>query len=203
MAYEHDLFISYRRNDETRTWIKDHFIPLLRLRVEMELDRCPVIFLDEQIDSGRSWPQELGTALGRSRGMIVLWSGNYLASTWCATELSVMLARERACRLRSNARPDGLVIPAFIHDGDKFPPALQHIQRFEIQQTFNVRMARNSPRAEELDVALGQQAPAIASAIRNAPPWRARWPEEAAERIFETFYQRGRPVQRDVPRFAA
>src|SRR4051794_10285839 len=144
VAYEHDLFISYRRNDEARSWIKEHFEPLLRLRVEMELDRPLSVFIDDRIESGLSWPLELGMALGRSRAMIVLWSGNYLASIWCATELSMMLARERACHLRTPERPRGVVIPAFIHDGEKFPPDLQDIHHFEIQPMFNARMARNS-----------------------------------------------------------
>lgn len=203
MAYEYDLFISYRRNSEARGWITEHFLPLLRSRVEMEIDRPLRVFLDAQVESGSSWPAELGQALGRSRAMIVLWSGNYLASDWCAMEFSLMLARERAAGLRTIQRPGGLIVPAFIHDGDKFPSRLRHIQCFEIQPMFNTRMARYSPRAEELDAALAANAPAIAAAIRSAPSWRANWPSEAAETFFRQFHERQRPFQRQVPRFAA
>jgi len=203
MSYQYDLFVSYRRNPETRTWIEEHFVPLLELRVGLELDRSVSIFIDDNIETGRSWPLELGNALGRSRALIVLWSGNYLASRWCATELSQMLARERETGARTAGRPHGLVIPAFIHDGDKFPADLGHIQRFEIQKSFNVRMARNSPRAEELDAVLSLHAPAIASAIEHAPEWKASWPTDAGVEFFDQFYQDNEPTQNVVPRFAA
>ena len=64
MSYQYDIFISYRRHAETRTWIKEHFIPLVELRVEFELGRKPVIYIDDQIESGTSWPAALGAALG-------------------------------------------------------------------------------------------------------------------------------------------
>jgi hypothetical protein len=201
MDYQHDIFISYRRNPETLTWIKMHFVPLLELRVEMELERKPSIYLDSQVDSGASWPVSIGRALGTSRVMITLWTGNYLASVWCAEELAHMLAREEKCHLRTVERPHGLVVPAFIHDGDKFPIELSHIQHFEIQSSFNVRMAKDSPRAEDLDSALKDQAPAIAACIENAPAWQREWPKEAAAKFFERFYQRAKAQQTSLPRF--
>src|SRR6478609_2128376 len=100
MSYQHDIFISYRRNSETYVWIMEHFVPLLQLRVELELGRKPDIFVDNQIDSGTSWPASLGVALGGSRVLIALWSANYLASVWCAAELSHMLGRELEAKLR-------------------------------------------------------------------------------------------------------
>jgi len=203
MSYQHDIFISYRRNPETYFWIREHFVPLLELHVEFALARKPVIYVDNQIESGTSWPVSLGTALGRSRVLIALWSGNYLASVWCTEELSHMLAREREANLRTANRPHGVVIPAFIHDGEKFPPDLRHIQYFEVQKSFNVRMARNSPRAEELAAELAAQAPAIAACIDHAPTWRKAWPTQAASLFFRQFYQQAQTLQKTVPRFAS
>lgn len=97
MPYTHDIFISYRRNEETLRWIKEHFIPLLALRVGMELDRDPAIFLDEQIESGTSWPVTLAQALGCSRILILLWSGNCLSNQrihLCHCEFRRMSATE-------------------------------------------------------------------------------------------------------------
>ena len=201
MSYQYDIFISYRRNAETHAWITEHFVPLLTLRVELELSRKPAIYIDDQIESGTSWPTSLGTALGSSRVLIALWSGNYLSSAWCVEELSHMLARERENDLRTTDRPHGVVIPAFIHDGEKFPADLRHIQHFEVQKYFNVRMARNSPRAEELDATLAVHAPAIAACIEHAPAWRHRWSTRAASDFFARFYQRLEVVQDTVPRF--
>jgi hypothetical protein len=200
MAYQHDIFISYRRNPETYLWIIEHFVPLLQVRVEFEIGRKPDIFVDDQIESGTSWPAALGVALGASRVLIPLWTGNYLSSVWCMEELSHMLAREKAAGLRTAKRPHGVIVPAIIHDGDRFPKDLKHIQHFEIQKTFNLRMARNSARAEELDAMLTAEAPAIAACIENAPPWRKQWPAQATAKFFKRFHQK-QAVQTTVPRF--
>lgn len=202
MGYAHDIFISYRRHAETLAWINEHFRPLLELRVEQELGRAPDIYIDTRLESGSTWPADLAIALGGSRILISLWSGNYLASPWCALEFSLMLARERRAGLRTLAVPHGIVVPAFIHDGNKFPAELAHIQHFEIQQTFNVRMARNSARAEQLDAELARQAPAIAHCIAAAPPWDAAWTDEASEALFGEL---ARPAaeQTAIPRFTA
>jgi hypothetical protein len=199
----HDIFISYRRNPETHVWITEHFLPLLALRVEFELGRKPAVYTDNQVESGTSWPASIGSALGHSRVLIALWTGNYLTSVWCAEELSHMLARESASGLRTAANPHGVVIPVFIHDGEKFPANLRHIQHFEIQKCFNVRMARNSPRAEELDAILAAEAPAIAASINLAPTWKKTWPNEAAAEFFKQFHQQAVVVQTTVPRFTA
>jgi hypothetical protein len=201
MSYQHDIFISYRRDPETYLWITEHFVPLLKLRVGLSLGQQPVTYVDDQIESGTSWPTSLGVALGNSRTLIVLWTGNYLASVWCTTELTQMLIREKEAKLRTGRRPHGIVIPAFIHDGERFPVDLGHIQRFEIQKCFNVRMARTSPLAEQLDAALAAQGPAIATCIRNAPRWREAWPSNAVAEFFARFHEQVGPVQTTVPRF--
>ena len=177
-------------------------MPLLELRVEQELNRRPDIYLDKRLESGSSWPADLGQALGNSRILIALWSGNYLASKWCALEFSHMLDRERQAGMRSVAQPRGVVVPAFIHDGNKFLAECAHISYFEIQKSFNVRMARNSPRAEELDLALAEQAPAIAHCVQAAPPWNGAWGTQAATALFAQLH-RVAPEQAGVPRFTS
>jgi hypothetical protein len=202
MSYQYDIFISYRRNEETCSWIRRHFVPLLELRVELELGRKPEIYVDSQIESGTSWPASLGAALGGSRVLIALWSRNYLASVWCTEELSHMLAREREAKLRTIDRPHGIVIPAFVHDGETFPSDLGHIQHFEVQNCFWPRMPRNCAHADKLDAVLADQAKAIANCITNAPAWRKAWPQQAAAEFFKKFrLQAAEAVQKTVPRF--
>ena len=203
MSYTYDIFISYRRNPETLGWIKEHFVPLLSLRLEFELLRKPAIYVDDQLESGASWPPSLGAALGASRVLIALWTGNYFTSVWCTEEFSQMLAREKEANLRTDEKPHGVIVPVFIHDGNSFPPDLQHIQPFEIQPCFNPRMARNSPRAEELDAALAAKAPAIAASISNAPAWRKKWAKEASAAFYDRFHRHAQAVQTSVPRFTS
>mgnify|MGYP000956866971 CR=1 FL=1 len=202
MAYQFDIFISYRRHEETLAWIKEHLRPLLELRVEQELNRKPSIYLDDQLESGTSWPASLAQALGSSRILLSLWSGNYPSSVWCMHELCHMLERERNAGMRTPACPQGLIVPAFIHDGDKFPAEFGHIQHFEIQKCFNVRMARNSPRAEELDSVLTKEALAITRCIQAAPPWQPGWTQQAADALFKQFYREA-ASQAQVPRFTS
>lgn len=203
MAYKHDIFISYRRNPETLEWLRNHFIPLLALRLELELNQKPVIYVDDQLESGTSWPLQLGTELGRSKILLVLWTGNYFSSKWCTQELCQMLARERETKRRTPKNPRGLVIPAFIHDGDKFPSQLSDVQYFEMQKCFNVRMAKDSRRAEELDEILSNEAPAIAEAIRNAPAWRSTWSLNSAKKLYRLLFKKDEAAQKTLPRFTA
>ena len=200
MGYQYDIFISYRRNAETLRWIEQHFIPLLELHVEMELDRKPVVYLDTKLESGAAWPARLGEALGTSRILLALWTRNYMSSVWCTNEFTHMVDRTVKAGLATVANPYGLVVPAFIHDGESFPPSLAHIQNFQIQKCFNVRMAPTGPLAEELDSHLTEQAPSIARCIDCAPPWDAAWTGMAASALFNALH---RPVasQNVLPKF--
>jgi hypothetical protein len=202
-AYEHDIFISYRRQADTRLWITKHFAPRLEARVELELGRRPSIFVDDRIESGTSWPDSLGAALGTSRILIPLWTKTFLSSAWCAAELSHMLGREEVEGLRKGERRYGIIVPAFIHDGDTFPRALSHIQYFEIQKTYIAHMPREGRLAAKLEAALAAQAPAIAKCIDEAPPWRESWSRDAAAQFFDLFYQKNAPVQTSPPRLTA
>src|SRR5262245_13330516 len=144
MSYEYDIFISYRRDPEIRSWISDHFKPLINYYVGDELRRKPSIYIDEQLESGTAWPISLGEALGRSLTLRALWSGSYLSSGWCSAEFGHMLAREKFAKSRSDAQRWAIIIPIFILDGETFPKNLGYIQHFEIKECFSVRMAPKS-----------------------------------------------------------
>jgi len=205
MPYQHHIFISYRRNDETRRWIREHFVPLLQLHVGNELGQTPDVFVDDQLETGASWPARLAQALGGSRILVALWSRSYRFSDWCLIELTHMVERQRAAGLGTLAKPYGLVVPAFIHDGEDFleQQELRDIQYFEIQNCFNTRMARNSERAEELEKKIKEKAPDIARCIEAAPPWDPAWAATAAGPLYQRLHQRAPPRQVEVPRFTA
>jgi hypothetical protein len=201
-AYQFDIFLSYRRNSETLAWISRHFLPLLRLRVGLELGRDPVISVDDQIETGVTWPLDLANRLASSRVLVALLTKTYFHSQWCMQEMSLMLAREKETGRRTLQNPRGLVIPAVIHDGADFPDPVQRIQNFDIRDCFNVRMSDNSPLAEQLDDALKQEAPAIAAAISDAPRWQPDWPIGAATAIYDAFYKSKPPEQTTLPALA-
>ena len=204
MAYTYDIFISYRRDPETWRWIKRHFEPLLKLRVGLELEDEPQIFIDQTgVESGTSWPTELGRSLAGSKILVALFTKSYFASRWCTTELSIMLSREKETARRTLKNPHGLVVPAILHDGKDFPQSVKHIQPIEIQNCFNVRMSQDSPRVEELDQIMGREASAIAKAIKYAPKWKSAW-QKSGSSSFSSTYLLGKAITQDrLPGFSA
>src|SRR5262245_14328076 len=94
MGYQYDVFISYRRDLLTRKWIDVHFVPLLQHHIALELGQAPFIFIDDQLETGTTWPISLAKAIGSSRTIIPLWTKTYLNSAWCTREIAQMLDRE-------------------------------------------------------------------------------------------------------------
>lgn len=201
MAYQHDVFISYRRDDLTRAWIEKHFIPLLSAHVFLELGRHPNFYIDVQLESGTTWPVSLGMALGTSRTIIPLWSKTYLNSVWCSCEISHMLEREIKTGSRTVQNPEGLVFPTIIHDGETMPINLSSIQKVEIQDCFNLKMSPDSPKAELLAEKLQPLAKAIAGAIEHAPDWQADWKIDAANAFYHQFFNSTQAQQTQTPKF--
>jgi hypothetical protein len=62
-------------------------------------------------------------------------------------------------------------------------------------------MAKDSPRAEELDAILSREAVAIAKAIVLAPPWQPKWPVQAASKFYDLLNQDVEPLQDTLPGF--
>lgn len=203
MTYKHDIFISYKRGKETNVWIKEHFEPLLQHAVALELGYTPKIYRDDRLSDGGTWPLDLGEALGCSRVLIPLWTKTYFHSKWCVLELSTMLDREQEMKCRTPPNPSGLIIPVVLHDCDPVQPKLAHVQCREIRECFNVRMQRNSERAEQLADALSATAPGIACAINNAPTWQQQWPEVTADNFLQALWHVDEPRQFAVPGFSS
>lgn len=201
VAYEYDIFLSYKRHPEARQWLVEHFQPLLTYYVELELGREPKVFLDERdIEAGATWPAVLGGALGNSRTLVALWTRTYFHSEWCTRELSVMLARERGERFRTPQRPGGLIFPVVLHDCAQLPTRLVPLQYVAMQECYQVRMARNSQRAELLEEHIATRlAPGVASGVAAAPRWRPRWPRSATQ-LLKTIKRSKPPRQTQVPR---
>lgn len=202
MGYRFDVFISYRRSEETSIWLQDHLIPLLRLHVRDELRRDVDVYWDNLLESGSAWPISLASALASSRILIPLWSGSYLSSRWCSTELDVMLRRQKSTSRAKLANPDGLIVPAVIHSAP-LPPDLSRIQALDIVRGYSVRMARNSPGAEHLDNEIRKRAPGIARCIACAPPWKSAWERTAADAFERQLRRKVAPPKFGLPRLAA
>lgn len=182
MSYDYDVFLSYRRLGEWPQWVDRQFLPLFRHWLGEELGRKPSIFVDrEGIQSGDSWPLRLAKAHSTSRVLVGLWSRTYFESKWCQAELARMLARHQACGIPTPDLPQGLIHAAVLHDGDTFPEAVATIQTVDLTSCASVRVARDSPTAEELESRIKRWVPGIARSISTAPEYDSSWLHDAAE----------------------
>jgi hypothetical protein len=186
MPYEHDVFISYRRYAEWPKWVKEVFYPVFCHWLGEELPNVTV-FIDYEIETGTSWPQKLGQALGRSRVLVPLFSRQYFSSPWCQLELGYMLAREAKCGFRTAANAAGLVVPAYIHDGNAFPQHVFGIQGAQLQQYTNPWLSQRSLTEELLSEAVRAWVPDIAAAVNASPPHDDSWTGMAVSNFVQEF----------------
>ena len=92
-------------------------------------------------------------------------------------------------------------MPAIIHDGKDFRHGeMGMIQAVDLSEWANVRMAVDSPAAEQLSARVREWAPCIKHAIDIAPPPDPRWVSISAEQFVAQYYSPA-PVQSSVPRW--
>ena len=185
--YEYDVFVSYRRHGEWPRWVREIFLPLFHHWLAEELGQTARVFVDQNIAEGDSWPQDLARALSGSRILVPLWTPTYFTSCWCKAELAHVYERETLCGFRTPNRPQGLIVPAALHDGDRFPKAARAITPAQLQLCSSIRMVRNSPTEEELERRIREWVPKVARAIGHAPAFDASWLHLSADSIIGLF----------------
>lgn len=94
MAYEYDIFISYRNMGSIKKWVPNVLVPEIQERMDACLPSSAKIFLDKtDISPGAPWPQTLQDAHLRSKIFIMVLSWNYFSSGWCHAEWSNAVER--------------------------------------------------------------------------------------------------------------
>lgn len=115
---------SRRRLLEERLFrdLSENVAQLVSLRVGVEPG-----FLDRSVMSGRSWSEELLTALGTCQVFVPLLSPRYLQSEWCGMEWHAFSSRTVETSGAAVAAPQRGVIPVMwapVRE-DKLPPAVR------------------------------------------------------------------------------
>lgn len=177
MAYEYDVFLSYKRGFPFGDWVHKHFLPFFEGYVEGALNRPLKTFVDTSgIATGDAWPERLKRALGHSRCLVAIWSPQYFHSEWCRRECAVMLHREERLGFRTLDNPAGLVLPVCVFDGEHFPERARNIQYLDCNDYFLVgdsfTMAAEYIRFQQ---ELKSWAFEVAGAIDRAPDWNESW----------------------------
>jgi hypothetical protein len=198
MPYQFHIFLSYRRHREWPEWVRDKFLPIFQHWLGEELGEDDRTFFDQEIETGTAWPHRLAQALAESRILVPLWSRQYFSSPWCRAELTHMLAREKACGFGTAKRPEGLIVPAIIHDGEDIPSYARQIQAVKLSHLANIRIAKNSSTEEELSAQIRNWMPEIVQAIRRAPIHDPGW-RELATADFLTLFTAIEPKQEKPP----
>ena len=146
------------------------------------------IFLDEQIETGASWPARLAAAHTRARLLIPILSRDYFNSDWCRLELALMCERERMLGYRTPANPQVLILPFIIDDGDCFPPEVQAMQGEKIHEFAQPWMCTNTPKQEAFAEHLRRWCPRVEQALQFVPPINSSW-ESLAQDQFKQMFQ--------------
>lgn len=190
MGYKNDVFISYSRSEQWSKWVKNIFFPVFYAWLREELGKEPKIFYDDKVETGDSWPLKLSKELSQSRVMVALWTKFYFNSDWCKAELSHMYAREKKCGFRTPSRPEGLIIPASLHDGEDFPPKAKAIQQVKLHNVARLFVVDGSANKEELEQHIKGWVPTIKRAIKKVPPHDNEWSKMSSEKFVALFEQK-------------
>ena len=150
MRYEYDIFVSYKRYGEWTKWVCGEFRTLLHDHLGFELGDEPKIFVDDQMESGTDWPNDLAQKLTVSRVTVPLFSKMYFGSSWCLRELYATRFKEGQLGLRTRRQPAGIIVPGRIHDGTKvdLPSHLQEccrLQAIDLTKFALTSLQRTSP----------------------------------------------------------
>lgn len=179
MAYEYDVFISYRCKFPHGRWVIDTFLPLFKPFLEDALNVKEVkIFVDvEDIKSGQAWDSKIRNALIRSRILIPILSPAYFHSDWCKREFAFIDYRQIRCGYMTDENPDALIVPIRIFDGDSFP---QYVKgRVQIRDFTNFSRVgiegAQVPRYIEFQDNLLSWVNDVALAYNRAPVWNDEW----------------------------
>jgi hypothetical protein len=178
MAYEHDIFVSYRRSPTVGLWVQNHLVPRLEARLA-DIAPVPVrVFCDFKMVEGLNWPAELKRRVLGSSLLLTVWSADYFRSAWCMAEWRSFRDRERLLGLFSGELTQGLVYPVRYADGEYFhADALLTLCRKDFSRhNYPDDVFRLSAKYLEFDDLVRDMAADLVARLQAIPPWRNDFP---------------------------
>lgn len=129
MDYKYDIFISYKWGGARKEWVDKVLYHILYDNIDEwigdEFLTTDIFFKDtEHVTSGATLDKSLQEAVARSKCMICVVSLPYFKnSSWCPTEFSAMLYREKKTGIReTSGNHTGFIFPIiFVEEGEKKP----------------------------------------------------------------------------------
>lgn len=180
--YEFDVFLSYSRKGGSPGWALKHFLPKLRDCLTDEMGHVPRIFVDQNMEPGSVWPDELARCLNRSKILVSIYSPQYFQSDWCLAEWHSMADRERELGLTSPELAKGLIFPVLYSDSHNFP-------EYGRERMWHDMKGLDSPDPGFQDSAdwlefhkrMRRIAADVERLLLQVPPWRPGWPVRRPE----------------------
>jgi hypothetical protein len=170
MAYQWDLFISYRRADPVEGWVHRILHPqVTRWLPHHGGIATPRVYLDVNttaVAPGAPWPTQLRDAICASRVLLAVLSPDYFESPWCMMELTMMLERAKV-----TGAP--VVYSVQFSDGDFYPPEYQSLAWRPLER-FN-RYARPSSLPVRFTTEVQSLCKDLGDRWRAAPPFDPTW----------------------------
>lgn len=167
-------------------WTREHFKQLLQCYLLDDLGHEPEIFIDERIDIGADWVDELGENLAKSKVVVALFSGSYFDSDWCVHELDLIV--ERARQFKSGFLPEArLIIPVVGHDGEHIPDPVNRIQSADVKDYRIAWINKNVPDYPEFSKVIKKLSPFVAKAVETAPDFDNNWIAYCKKRFGEVY----------------
>ncbi len=177
MSYNWDVFLSYNRKFPHGQWVDDIFLPLFEPYLDDALNRKVKIFKDtKDISAGSAWPERLKNSVAHSRCMVSIFSPSYFRSEWCMKEFAIMHHRQKQLGYLTVEKPDGLIVPVNLFDGEHFPSYARQLEMFDCK-AFN-RVGEGIKLTQiyiDFQGVLQGWVYDVAKVIGNAPAWNPAW----------------------------
>jgi TIR domain len=187
MAYQWDVFLSYRRSNDWPRFVEKLFLPMFKHWLDEAVGESSKIFFDaHDIETGEQWPSKLADALAHSKTMVSLWSREYFKSKWCASELEQMLARRNSVAAGPYGRPP-IVLAVVIHDCEHVDQSVADIQRYSLKGLCDPWIAEGSLMAEKLSREIESLARDVADALGRAPAYDDAWRDLITQEFNDLF----------------
>jgi len=177
LAYEYDIFLSYPRSGQVGQWVHNHFLPVLRDCLDVQLAEVPRIFVDTAQPTGVEWPENIMEALLRSRLLVAVWTPPFFRSLWCTAEWASMLEREKLLAVSGRKPHRGLVYPVVYSDGKYFDPRANVTQARDLTAyTYPYPGFRESAAFLKFHDVVMSIAEEIGRHLEEIPDWEPDWP---------------------------
>jgi hypothetical protein len=190
-AYEHNVFLSYRRSFLIQNWITKFFLPYFEGWLEEELlkletpdspalrdahaphvhdsaNKVGVFFDQKSIEPGDPWPEDLQRAVQASKILVAICSPTYFHSSWCLSEWRSFVERQTILGV------SGLIIPVRYHDSEDFLAGIAWSDFSEY--TIQASDFYQSAQAVSFETEIRKLASVVARAVKGAPTFQSGWP---------------------------